>query len=143
MCIHDNVTGADTVLCWQTGYPYNVKFSRSYPRYNPGEYSANDPLERHKVDACLLIVGESLPEISTNARDHLNRIPTNLLEYPTVEPLFQPSIGFTTSVYSVHLLDSAYRGDELRLSLRQVLTRMYPSDADVQLTITRSTTQQL
>jgi len=34
---HFNVTGANTVFTWQTGYPYAVDFSHGYPRYNPGE----------------------------------------------------------------------------------------------------------
>ena len=35
MRIPGDVTGADTVLCWQTGYPFAVNLSRGYPRYNP------------------------------------------------------------------------------------------------------------
>ncbi len=143
MRIHGDVTGADTVLCWQTGYPFSVNLSRGYPRYNPGEYSANDLLERGEVDACLLVGGESLPEMSAKARDHLNQIPTILLEYPTVEPLFQPSIRFTTSVYGVHLPGTAYRMDEVPIPLRQVLPSKYPSDTDVLRAITRSTIQHL
>ena len=33
---HGNVTGADNVVSWQTGYPFGVNFSRGYPRFNPG-----------------------------------------------------------------------------------------------------------
>ena len=29
---HGNVTGADNVVSWQTGYPFGVNFSRGYPR---------------------------------------------------------------------------------------------------------------
>jgi formylmethanofuran dehydrogenase subunit B len=141
MRIYGDVTGADTVLCWQTGYPFSVNLSRGYPRYNPGEYSANDLMERGEVDACLLVVGESLPEMSAKARAHLNQILTILLEYPTVEPLFQPSIRFTTSVYGVHLPGTAYRMDEVPIPLRQVLPSKYPSDTDVLRAITRSTIQ--
>ena len=143
MRMHGDVTGADAVLCWQTGYPFSVNLSRGYPRYNPGEYSANDLLERGEVDACLLVGGESLPEMSTKARDHLNRIPTILLEYPTVEPLFQPSIKIITSVYGVHLPGTAYRMDEVPIPLRQVLPSKYPSDADVLVAITRCATRAL
>ena len=35
-----NATGADNVVTWTTGYPFGVNFSRGYPRYNPGEYTA-------------------------------------------------------------------------------------------------------
>ena len=43
---HFNVTGADTVFTWQTGYPYAIDFSLGYPRYNPGETTAVDVLMR-------------------------------------------------------------------------------------------------
>jgi formylmethanofuran dehydrogenase subunit B len=131
MRIHGDVTGADTVLCWQTGYPFGVNLSRGFPRYNPGEFTANDMLERGEVDACLLVGGESLPEMTAKARKHLNRIPTILLEYPTVTTHFQPTIQFTTSVYGIHLPGTAYRMDEIPIPLRPVLPSRYPSDADV------------
>src|SRR5690606_23221433 len=53
MRVPGDVTGADTVLCWQTGYPFSVNLAKGYPRYNPGEFSANGLLERQEVDACL------------------------------------------------------------------------------------------
>ena len=31
-----NVTGADEVLTWQTGYSFAVNLTRGYPRFNPG-----------------------------------------------------------------------------------------------------------
>src|SRR6185295_10579227 len=55
MRIPGDVTGADNVLCWQTGFPFSVSLSRGYPRYNPGEYSANIVLERGEADACLFV----------------------------------------------------------------------------------------
>src|SRR5204863_6860794 len=58
MRVQGDVTGADTVLTWQTGYPFSVNFSRGYPRYNPGEFSAQDMLERGEADACLLLGSE-------------------------------------------------------------------------------------
>jgi len=36
---HGNVTGADVIMRWQTGYPFGISFNRGYPRYNPGEFS--------------------------------------------------------------------------------------------------------
>jgi len=47
MRIAGDVAGADSVLCWQTGYPFSVSLNRAYPRYNPGEFTANDMLERN------------------------------------------------------------------------------------------------
>ena len=43
---HGNVTGADNVVSWQTGYPFGVSLGRGYPRFNPGEYTTADTLAR-------------------------------------------------------------------------------------------------
>jgi len=43
---HGNVTGADNVVSWRTGYPFGVNLGRGYPRFNPGEYTASDVLAR-------------------------------------------------------------------------------------------------
>ena len=67
MRVPGDVTGADTVLTWQTGYPFSVNLSRGYPRYNPGEFSANEMLERGDVDACLLVGSEGVGRFSAAA----------------------------------------------------------------------------
>lgn len=131
MRMHGDVTGADTVLCWQTGYPFGVNLSRGYPRYNPGEFTANDMLERGEVDACLLVGGESLPQMTLKAREHLGRIPTILLEYPTVERHFEPTVEFTTSVYGIHQPGTAYRMDEVPIPLRKIMPSEYSSDEEI------------
>lgn len=131
MRIPGDVTGADLVLCWQTGFPFAVNLSRGYPRYNPGEYSANEMLERGEVDACLLVGSEGVVQMSAQAESHLRRIPAIVLDYPTVTPAFPPAVRFTTAVYGVHLPGTVYRMDEVPIRLRAVLNTDYPSDADV------------
>jgi formylmethanofuran dehydrogenase subunit B len=126
-----DVTGADMVLIWQTGYPFSVNFARGYPRYNPGEYSAEGMLERGEVDACLLVGSEGVARFSPKAMDYLRRIPTIALDYPTVESLIDPGIRFTTAVYGVHRRGTAYRMDGIPIPLRACLATDYPSDSDV------------
>lgn len=131
MRVPGDVTGADNVLCWQTGYPFSVSLSRGYPRYNPGEYSANDMLLRREVDACLFVGSEGVADLSPAAVEHLQRIPTIALDYPTVDSLLSPTIRFTTAIYGIHLPGTAYRMDEVPIPLRAFLPAKYPSDADV------------
>ena len=50
---HGNVTGADVVMRWTTGYPFGVNLCRGYPRFNPGEFSTVDLLVRGDNDAAL------------------------------------------------------------------------------------------
>ncbi len=135
MRILGDVTGADTVLCWQTGYPFAVNLSRGYPRYNPGEYSANELLERGEVDACLFVGSEGVRQMSPRATARLRDIPCIALDHPTVSSAVTPTVRFTTAVYGIHLPGTAYRMDEVPIPLRPLLTTHYPSDAEVLLGI--------
>jgi formylmethanofuran dehydrogenase subunit B len=131
MRVPGDVTGADTVLLWQTGYPFSVNLARGYPRYNPGEFSAYAMLEREEVDACLLVGSEGVSRFSEKALNHLRRIPTIVLDYPTVESPIVPTIGFTTAVYGVHRPGTVYRMDGVPIPLRKVLATKYPSDCEL------------
>ena len=72
---HGNVTGADNVVTWQTGYPFGVNMSRGYPRFNPGEYTSSDTLARGEADAALLIACDPMGNFSQPARERLKSIP--------------------------------------------------------------------
>lgn len=129
--IPGDVTGADSVLCWQTGYPFAVNFSKGYPRYNPGEFTANHLLERGEVDACLFVGSESTKLLSTAAQKRLTQIPTITLDYPNMPPPFEPTVQFTTAVYGVHQQGTAYRMDEVPIPLPKMLDTDYPTDDSV------------
>jgi formylmethanofuran dehydrogenase subunit B len=126
-----DVAGADSVLCWQTGFPFAVNFARGYPRYNPGEFSASELLTSGDVDACLLVGSESVSLLPTAARARLEQIPTIVLDYPHIDPPWTPSVRFTTAVYGIHAPGTAYRMDETPIPLRGVLASEYPTDAQV------------
>jgi formylmethanofuran dehydrogenase subunit B len=131
MRVQGDVTGADSVLAWQTGYPFSVNLARGYPRYNPGEFSAQDLLERGEVDACLLLGSEGVLRFSAAAVAQLGRIPTIALDYPTVESAVPPTVAFTTAVYGIHRPGTAYRMDEIPIPLQAFLPTSYPSDFEV------------
>lgn len=131
MRVYGDVAGADSVLCWQTGYPFSVNLARGYPWYNPGEYSANELLERGEVDACLLIGSEGVVGLSPAARKSLDQLPIIALDYPSVESFVRPTVRFTTAVYGIHRPGTAYRMDEVPIPLRPVLTTHYASDDEV------------
>ena len=58
---HGNVTGADVVLRYTTGYPFGITFNRGYPRFNPGEFSTVDLLVRGDNDAALVLGADPAP----------------------------------------------------------------------------------
>ncbi len=131
MRVYGDVTGADLMLAWQTGYPFSVNLARGYPRYNPGEYSAANLLENREVDACLLVGSEGVSKFKDASRRQLAQLPTIALDYPTLPSFGIPTVRFTTAVYGVHLAGTAYRMDEVPLPLRKCLPARYPGDHDV------------
>lgn len=128
-----DVAGADSVLAWQTGYPFGVNLSRGYPRYNPGEFTGPDILARGEADACLLVGSETVADFPPAALDHLKRIPVVALDSPGADAPVPVAVAvrFTTAVYGVHRPGTAYRMDEVPVPLRVLLPTDYPSDADV------------
>lgn len=131
MRLHGDVTGADNVLCWQTGFPFSVNLACGYPRYNPSEYSAHEMLSRGEVDACVLVGTETLDWFPPQAVEALRQIPTVVLDYPHVAPPFTPTVLFRTAIYGVHRPGTVYRMDEVPIPLRSFLDTDYPTDEDV------------
>jgi formylmethanofuran dehydrogenase subunit B len=129
--IPGDVTGADAVLCWLTGFPFAVNLARGFPRYNPGEYSANELLERGEVDACLLVGSESCGDLSSAAQRALSQLPTIALDYPNAVAPFDATVQFTTAIYGIHAPGTAYRMDEIPIPLRQLCESDYPTDETV------------
>src|SRR3954453_13072027 len=129
--IPGDVTGADAVLCWLTGFPFAVNFTRGYPRYNPAEYPANDLLEHREVDACVLVGSESCRELSARARRMLTTIPIIALDYPHITPAVQATVQFRTAVYGIHAPGTAYRMDQVPIPLKQLVPSEYPTDDHV------------
>lgn len=128
MRIYGDVAGADSVLCWQTGYPFSVNLGAGYPRYNPGEFSASGMLERGEIDCAVIVGGECVGVLSHGAQERLRKIPTILLESPGWPASFTPTVRFCTGIYGVHAYGTAYRMDEVPLPLKPFLETEYPTD---------------
>jgi len=126
-----DVAGADSVLAWQTGFPFGVNLARGYPRYNPGEFTGPELLARGEVDVCLVVGGETVADLPPAARAHLERIPVILLDAPDADTPLPAAVRFATAVYGVHRPGTAYRMDEVPVPLRVILPTDYPSDGDV------------
>ncbi len=130
MRLYGDVAGADSVLTWQTGYPFGVNFARGYPRYNPSEFTGPDMLARGEVDVCL-IVGVEPHDLPATLVANLRQIPVILLSAPGVAAAVPPAVRFTTAVYGVHRPGTAYRMDEVPVPLKVLLPTDYPSDGEV------------
>lgn len=131
MRVPGDVTGADSVLCWQTGYPFSVSLNRGYPRFNPGEFSAGPMLERNETDCVILVGAERVHRFSKKAQSQLQNLPVILLDPPTATWGIRADVRFNTAVYGIHRRGTAYRMDEIPIPLRQVIHSDLPSDDEV------------
>jgi formylmethanofuran dehydrogenase subunit B len=128
---HGNVTGADNVVSWQTGFPFGVSLNRGYPRFNPGEFTTADTLARGEADAALIISSDPMGNFSQPARDHLARIPSIVLDPKETPTVRQATVAFTTATYGISAPGTVYRMDDVPLPLRPALDSPYPSDEEV------------
>jgi formylmethanofuran dehydrogenase subunit B len=128
---HGNVTGADVVLRYTTGYPFGVSLCRGYPRFNPGEFSTVDLLVRGDNDACLVLGADPGATMPQPAIDHLARIPTITLDPKVTHTSRLSRVHITTAVTGISAAGTAYRMDEIPIPLRPALKSPYPTDEEV------------
>ena len=128
---HGNVTGADVVMRWQTGYPFGINFSRGYPRFNPGEFSTIDLLVRGDADAALILGADPGATMPQPCSDHLARIPTIVLDPKVTHTSRLAKVHITTAATGISAPGTAYRMDEVPLPLRPALQTSYPTDEQI------------
>ena len=128
---HGNVTGADNVVSWRTGYPFGVNLGRGYPRFNPGEYTAADVLARGEADAAMIIASDPMANFSQPAREHLASIP-----YVAFDPKETPTtrcatVAFNVATYGINVPGTVYRMDDVPIPLRPAFDSPNPSDLEI------------
>ncbi len=128
---HGNVTGIDNVLAWQTGYPFAVNFSRGYPRFNPGEFTAVDLLARGEADAALIVASDPAANFPRSAARRLAQIPTIVLDTHASETTKIAKVTIMTATAGIHVEGTVYRMDNVPIMLRKVLPSSRPSDEAV------------
>ncbi|MBY0522551.1 MAG: formylmethanofuran dehydrogenase subunit B [Gemmataceae bacterium] len=128
---HGNVTGADVVLRYTTGYPFGINMCRGYPRFNPGEFSTVDLLVRGDNDAALILGADPGATMPQPGIDHLARIPTIVLDPKVTHTSRLSRVHITTAATGISAPGTVYRMDEIPLPLRPPLKSPYPSDEEV------------
>ena len=128
---HGNVTGADNVVSWQTGFPFGVNFSRGYPRFNPGEFTTVDLLARGETDAILILASDPAANFPKAAIEHLKRIPVISLDPKTTLTSQLARVAFTTATYGINVGGTVYRMDDVAITLRPAFESPYPSDEEI------------
>ena len=128
---HGNVTGADNVVSWSTGYPFGVNLSRGYPRFNPGEFTTSDLLARGEADAALIVASDPMSNFSQPAREHLANIKSVVLDPKLSETAKVATVHFTTATYGINTAGTVYRMDDVPIPLRPAFDSPYKSDYEV------------
>ncbi len=129
--MRQSAAGAESVLTWQTGYPFGVNFATGAPCYNPGEFTGTDMLGRKEIDACLLIGSDGIDELPDAALEHLNTIPVIRLDSPGTSCDVKCDVCITTAVYGIHTPGTAHRMDDVMIPLTVLVPTEYPGDAEV------------
>lgn len=125
---HGNVSGADNVVTWRTGYPFGVNLGRGYPRFNPGEYTASDVLARGEADAALIVASDPMANFSEAAREHLKSIPYIAMDPKETPTTRQATVSFTVAAYGINVAGTVYRMDDVPILLRPAFESPHPSD---------------
>jgi formylmethanofuran dehydrogenase subunit B len=126
-----NVAGADQVVAWRTGCPFGANMTRGYPRFNPGEYTADAMLARSEADAAVVVASDPLSHLSQPARHHLRSVPYIALDFRDTPTMRGATVAFTTATFGIHSPGTVYRMDGVPLPLRPALASPHPSDVEV------------
>jgi formylmethanofuran dehydrogenase subunit B len=118
---HFNVTGANTVLTWQSGYPYAVDFSLGYPRYNPGETTVVDILLRKESDAALVIASDPASNFPRKAVEHIVKNPLIVIDPHMNVTALVGDVVFPSAIVGIEKAGTAYRMDHVPLPLKKVV----------------------
>ncbi len=128
---HGNVSGADNVVTWRTGYPFGVNTARGYPRFNPGEYTASDVLARKEADAAMIIASDPMANFSQPARDHLRSIPYIAFDPKETPTTRAATVAFNVATYGINVPGTVYRMDDVPIPLRPAFDSPLPSDFEI------------
>lgn len=126
---HGNVAGSEITMAWQTGYPFAVNFSRGYPRYNPGEYTAVDLLARKEVDAAFIIASDPAGNFPGQAASYLEDIPTIILDPHWNFTSDLANVVIPSALKGITASGTVYRMDHVPIHLRAFLEDEWPDDA--------------
>ncbi len=118
---HFNVTGANIVSAWQSGYPYGVDFSMGYPRYNPGETTCMDVLLREENDASLVIASDPGANFPKKAVENMIKHPLIVIDPHMNATSMLGDIVFPSAFVGIEVEGTAYRMDHVPLPLKKVV----------------------
>jgi len=117
---HYNVTGAQAVVTWISGYPFAVSLLKGFPQYNPGEFSLTGVMSRGEADAAVIVASDPVGNSPKKVMEHFAKIPMITLD-PYETPTTRLSeVVFPVTKSGVESEGTAYRMDMVPIRLRKV-----------------------
>jgi formylmethanofuran dehydrogenase subunit B len=118
---HFNVTGANKVSTWQTGYPFAVDFSQGYPRYNPGETSTAELLARNSCDALCVVASDPVSNFPRKIVESMSNLPKIVID-PHMTPTGKLSdVYIPTATVGIETEGTIYRMDGVPLLSKKLV----------------------
>lgn len=114
-----NRNGLESVLTWQTGYPFSVDFATGYPTYAAGETAA-ERLVRGRFTAALVLGSPAMIPDGVAAR--LSSLPTVAIGPRASQAPFAPRVAIDTGAASLHEAGLVLRMDDVPIHASRVLT---------------------
>jgi formylmethanofuran dehydrogenase subunit B len=123
-----NVTGAESVLTWQSGSPQSVDFAGDFPRALAEESSAATRLARAEADAALIVADAVEEWLPAAARERLERIPRVVIAPRATAADPTPGVALRAASPGIDAGGAVTRVDGVVLRLRPPLAASVPSD---------------
>lgn len=114
-----NRNGFESLLTWQTGFPFAIDFGRGSPEFAADE-TVSERIERGRYAAALVLGAPStLPAVVSNA---FGQIPTVAVGPRASEAAFGPRIAIDTGVAGIHEGGLVLRMDDVPLQVEPLLS---------------------
>jgi len=118
---HFNVTGANQVFTWQTGYPFCVDLTHGYPRYSPGETSIVDIALRRECDAALVVASDPLAHFPAEASRGLAEASLIAIDPHVTPTTALAQVAIPAAHVGIEAAGTVYRMDGVALPLKELV----------------------
>lgn len=115
---HCNVAGFNQIASYLYGYPFGLDFSRGYPRYNPGEFTAVDLLREKDVDAALIVSADLVSHFPADCAEYLAEIPVACIEIAPTPTTIVSDVIIPGVIDAMECDGTFYRLDDVPIYFR-------------------------
>jgi len=130
---HFNVTGANEVTTWVTGYPFGVDFSKGYPEYNPGVTTFSDILRRGECDAAFVMGSDPMAHLPSKLAEKLKELPIITVDPHKTITTDASEIVIPSAMVGIETAGTVYRMDGVPLECKKLVDPPADVRTDVEI----------